>query len=538
MLIALTTALIVDAREDWSPQSIRSDLPLYTKGTPRLHYNLVPQYNLAEDNLTGPVDSCAVYSMTIKSEWGEKSIVKDYLFRETSYTTQGYRKQRKQYYNYNYEWGKYRLCLEFIENYQGNPNIEKISVINDPEGRQNIDTYTFTVKDKHRKDVLLTRSSGEQSLWKSIIDPENGLFKLEYYDTKSSDPDITYTNFFGSLYTHKESTWMQTLKNLFNEREIMHTNTHVYALNDGLFLTPPYSGIGEYNLFENNDTHKIVRISPTQATIDEGIKRAKESRWDSDIAYCTIDMEYNSQGDFAKISYIQHELVKSKKPNGSISYTWNEKTKWFESYEYEYDDHNNWILLKNSDSDGNFVCYSREIFYSDSPDDDICLSSLKHSVTDVLSDKKMLSEGLDYKIESTEIPRLVAYTDNGIYICAIPTEYNEYIIRYYNVQTRKWQSIVPPNWDCEYCYFKDYKVVGNNVFMILSTHANGVGGTCCSYDIYKYNLKRNDLEEIIGCVCECEIIDNRIKATILEILSGDNWQNYKYKERIEWINID
>ena len=43
---------------------------------------------------------------------------------------------------------------------------------------------------------------------------------------------------------------------------------------------------------------------------------------------------------------------------------------------------------------------------------------------------------------------------------------------------------------------------------------------------------------IVGCVCECEIIDNRIKATILEIISGDNWQNYKYNKRIEWIDLD
>lgn len=89
------------------------------------------------------------------------------------------------------------------------------------------------------------------------------------------NPDITYTNFFGSLYSHKESSWRQSLKNLFNEREIMHTNTPVYAFNDGIFLTPPYS-VGEYNLFENNDTHRIVRISPIQPTIDECIESAKK----------------------------------------------------------------------------------------------------------------------------------------------------------------------------------------------------------------------------------------------------------------------
>ena len=363
VFIALTISQIVTAKEDMFPQSIPTTLPLYTKGIPRLHYNLVPQYNLAEDNLTGPIDSCVVFRMKINSEWGENSIVKDYLWRETSYTPQGYRKQRKQYYLY--EGNRDKRHLEFIENYTGNPSIEKISVINYPEDRADLDIYIFTIIDEHHKNVLLTTSTGKQSMWKSQIDPENGLFKLEYYQTKSSDPDITYTNFFGSLYTHKESTWMQTLKNVFNEREIMHTDTPVYALEDGIFLTPTYSGIVEYNLFENNDTHKIVRISPTQNTIEEGIKRVKQSPFDRGIAYCTIEMEYNSHGDYSRISFIEHEIVKSKKSNGNISYTWNEKTKWFVSYEYEYDTHNNWILLKSNNRYGDTIYYSREIFYSD-----------------------------------------------------------------------------------------------------------------------------------------------------------------------------
>lgn len=76
-LIVVIMAQPIVAREDMAPQTIPADLPLYTKGTPRLHYNLVPEYNLAEDNLTGPVDSCAIYKMKVKSEWGENTIVKD-----------------------------------------------------------------------------------------------------------------------------------------------------------------------------------------------------------------------------------------------------------------------------------------------------------------------------------------------------------------------------------------------------------------------------------------------------------------------------
>ena len=360
---------------------------------------------------------------------------------------------------------------------------------------------------------------------------------FEVFETKSSEPDITYTNFFGILYSHKESTWSQTLKNLFNEREIMYTNTPVYNnLTDGIFLTS--SGIGEYNLLKDNATHKIVSIYPTKTAIDEGIKRVKQSIFDRGIAYCTIDIEYNSHGDYAKISFVEHELVKSKKPNGTITYLKKDKTRWFKSFEYEYDIYNNWILLKTDDSrGGNTVYYSREIFYVDTPEEDICLSLPEPSVIDILFDNKIFTEEIDDKIESSKAPLLVASTDN-IVICAIPTDYDEYILRSYNVQTCKWQSIVPPGWDWDYCYFKDYKVVGDNIYMILSTHANGVGGMCCSYNIYKYNLKNNELEEIIGCVCECEIIDNRIKATIFELLSGDNWKNYKYKERIEWINME
>lgn len=362
MFIAVIIMQPISAREDMFPQNIPADLPLYTKGIPRLHYNLVPLYNLAEDNLTGNVDSCAVYKMTIKSEWGEKSIIRDYLWRETSYTPQGFRKQRKQYYLY--EGNRDKRYLEFIEDYTGNPNIMIIRVLNYPESSQQLDIYTFTAKDSSHTDVLLTRSSGEQSMWKSIIDPQNGLYKLEYYDKIYSDPDITYTNFFDSLYTHKESTWLQTLKNLFNEREIMHTNTPVYAFNDGIFLTPPYYNIGEYTLYKN-DKQKIVRIAPTQVAIDDGMSKAKKSPYDRDIAYCTLDIEYNSHGDYSKISYIEYELVKSKLSNGTVSYSWNEKIKWYECYEYEYDSHNNWILLKNSDNFGNSHYFSREIFYSD-----------------------------------------------------------------------------------------------------------------------------------------------------------------------------
>lgn len=373
IIIALFVSYKLEAREDSSPQYIPADLPMYTNGIPRLHYNLVPQYNLSEDNLKGPVDSCAVYRMTINSEWGEKSIVKDYLWRETSYTPQGYRKQRKQYY-YMYDAvdKKGFHNLEFIEDYIGHPKIETIKVFNNPKYNQAYDTYTFSKKDEYHIDVLLTHSDGKQSLWKSIIDPKNGLFKLEYYDRKDSDPEITYTNFFGQVYSHKDSYWRQTLKNLFNEREIMHTNTPVYAFNDGLFLTPPYS-VGEYNLYESNDTHKIVRISPIQPTIDEGIESAKKGPFDQATAYCTIDLEYNSHGDFSKISFIEHVLIKDKKTNGSISYSWKEETKWYVTWEYEYDSHGNWTLLKyyRYYIDSLYGLYeysayfSREISYSD-----------------------------------------------------------------------------------------------------------------------------------------------------------------------------
>lgn len=361
-LIVVITAQPIVAREDMAPQTIPADLPLYTKGTPRLHYNLVPEYNLAEDNLTGPVDSCAIYKMKVKSEWGENTIVKDYLWRETSYSPLGYRKQRKQYCFY--DGNRDKQHLEFIEDYIGSPNISVIKVLNYPESNHQLDVYTFTVKDSSHTDVLLTRASGEQSMWKSIIDLPNGLFKLEYYDRVYSDPDITYTNFFGSLYSHKESSWRQSLKNLFNEREIMHTNTPVYAFNDGIFLTPPYS-VGEYNLFENNDTHRIVRISPIQPTIDEGIESAKKSPFDQATAYCTIDLEYNNHGDFSKISFIEHVLVKDKKTNGTIAYSWKEQIKWYASYDYEYDSHGNWILLKSRDRWGDTLYFSREILYSD-----------------------------------------------------------------------------------------------------------------------------------------------------------------------------
>lgn len=362
LIISILTVQALSAREDSWPQSIPAHLPLYSKGTPRIHYNIVPQYNLFEDNLMGPVDSCAVYKMKEQSEWGEITIVKDYLWLETSYTPQGYRKQRKQYYLY--EGNRDNRHLEFIENYIGNPNIVSINVMNFPEDRYDVDLYTFSIIDEHHKDVLLTRSSGEQSMWKSNIDPQSGIFELKYFATKSSEPDTIYTNFFGSVYTHKGSSWLQTLKNIFNEREIMHTDTRVYALNDGLFLTPPYSGIGEYNLFQNNDTQKIVRISPTQTTIEEGITRVKHSAFDRDIAYCTIDIEYNSHGDYSKISFVEHELIKSKKPNNTIGYTWNEKVKWSDSFEYEYDSHGNWILLKHTDSNGTHF-FSQEIIYAD-----------------------------------------------------------------------------------------------------------------------------------------------------------------------------
>lgn len=541
IIFALFVSSKLDAREDSWPQFIPADLPMYTNGTPRLHYNLVPQYNLSEDNLKGPVDSCAVYRMTINSEWGEQSIVKGYLWRETSYTPEGYRKQRKEYYLY--EGRRNQSHLEFIENYTGNPTIQTIKVYTNPEHSDNYDIYEISVIDNYHKNVLLTRASGEQSMWKSIIDPSNGLFKLEYYNRKNSDPEITYTNFLGPVYSHKDSYWRQTLKNLFNEREIMHTNTPVYAFNDGLFLTPPYS-VGEYNLYENNDTHKIVRISPIQATIDEGVASVKEGPFDKETAYCTIELEYNDNGDYSKISFIQHKLVKTKQPNGSISYSWEDKTKWYVTWEYEYDSHGNWTLLKYyrnyidsfyglSESS---AYYSREIFYADLPQE-INSHSTDLSMEDVLADPKILTDGVDYKIESFEQPKLIATTEDGKYVCAIPSD-EELIIRIYDKNKSKWISLIPSDWDCDYCWFKDYRLIGNNLYLILSTHANGVGGTCCTYDVFKYNLKTNTFEEILGCACECEFVGNTIKASILEIISGDNWENHKSKNRVEWIEMN
>lgn len=533
LFLAITFAQEISAYYDNYPLYPPAYLPLYSKGTPRIHYNLVPQFNLFEDNLSGSVDCCEVFKMKIKSEWGEKTIVKDYLWRVTSYTPSGLRKQRKEYLPNG--------DLSLVENYTGCPNIQSIKVFHNPDRPQQYDLYTFTVKDDNHKDVLLTRSSGEQSLWKSILDPSNGIFKLEYYDTKSSDPDITYTNYIDTLYTHKGSTHTQTLKYLFDERKIMHTSSFSGGYRDGIFLVPPYSGVGNYVLYSNTQTHKIVEVAPPKEIINEGIKSVKSNYDPSNpffdaTAYCTIEINYNSHGDYSRISLIKHKLEKYKKQNGHYAYAWKDVEAWYRAYEYEYDSHDNWISLKCTDGEHSYY-YARKIYYSDTPNDDIFLSTLKPSVSDILLDKKIFTEGVDYKIESTEAQRLVASTDN-IVVCAIPTYNNEFIIRYYNIPTRKWQSIFPPDWDCDFCYFKDYKVVGNNVYMILSTHANGVGGTCCSYDIYKYNLESKELEELVGCACECEIIDNRIKATILEIISGDNWQNYKYKERIEWINMD
>lgn len=149
--------------------------------------------------------------------------------------------------------------------------------------------------------------------------------------------------------------------------------------------------------------------------------------------------------------------------------------------------------------------------------------------------------------QDLKIKRYISYFPNPTIIptncssrifCYTQNEYSTLYIRYYDVSTKKWNKLVPPEYEIEGYGYKDYKIIGDHLYVMLLTGACGAGvGSAC--DIKYYDLSENLWHDVIMCGDECEFIDEKIKAPIWKIVKeGKCSAENEYEVSIQWIELN
>ena len=109
-----------------------------------------------------------------------------------------------------------------------------------------------------------------------------------------------------------------------------------------------------------------------------------------------------------------------------------------------------------------------------------------------------------------------------------PTESKNFFIRYYDNQLKKVFPLLPTEYETEMYGYVDYKIVGNNIYLILETGNSGAMAYNCEEAVYRYNAENNEWEEIGYCADGCEFVGNKIKMPHYDDLADK--MNFVYYE--------
>lgn len=119
---------------------------------------------------------------------------------------------------------------------------------------------------------------------------------------------------------------------------------------------------------------------------------------------------------------------------------------------------------------------------------------------------------------------------------------DRFYIFYYDINSKKWHQLISPYFSDDdtsyYSKYADFKVIGDNLYLINPTDACGIGAMYASFIIYKYNIGDNSWTELTKCG-DYELDGNKLKAIHYEIArEGTCTADHEYKEVIEIINLN
>lgn len=134
---------------------------------------------------------------------------------------------------------------------------------------------------------------------------------------------------------------------------------------------------------------------------------------------------------------------------------------------------------------------------------------------------------IEYYEDVKETPKLIeAISPNKIFF-SLTNEYDNYFLRYYDKTTGIIHKIIPPDYEnFEVFGYKDYKLVDNNLYVILETGNSGALAYNCMEDVYSYNIVNNEWEKISCCAEGCKFTENMIIMPFYD----DESEKIEYKQ--------
>lgn len=110
-------------------------------------------------------------------------------------------------------------------------------------------------------------------------------------------------------------------------------------------------------------------------------------------------------------------------------------------------------------------------------------------------------------------------------------------VRLYNRKTGYWTELVPPEDGIEMYGYKDYKVVGNHLYLVYWTGACGSPSNVCI--LYCYDMGSKSWHLKIRCGEESEIIGNKFKAHLFKLVKmGSCSAEHEYEEYTQWVDLN
>lgn len=161
------------------------------------------------------------------------------------------------------------------------------------------------------------------------------------------------------------------------------------------------------------------------------------------------------------------------------------------------------VKIKDTDSKGNWTS--------------IILSNKRNTIN--------LNRHIEYYNENVETPILINFKSDKYIYFAIAN-----YLRYYDRSRGIIYKIIPPEYeDNEVFGFKDYKVFGENLYLIFSTGASGALAYNMECAVYSFNLNNHEWKELGYCGYECEFVGNKIKMPLYNPDTD--------KQEVEWIEM-
>lgn len=138
-----------------------------------------------------------------------------------------------------------------------------------------------------------------------------------------------------------------------------------------------------------------------------------------------------------------------------------------------------------------------------------------------------------------ERPTLIKTKSKNKVFCYFPGEFGGNGILYFDIDSKNWSPLLPPdyqdyNTDFMFFTYKDYRVVGDHLYLIFYTNAAGLIGLNASCGIFDYNIQDGSWTELTYGGENCKFVGNKIKVYNYEIIDYDA---HITKEIITWIDM-